>query len=860
MDLFKLLGTISINNSDANEALEKTSKTADQTKSKLSNAFSSIGKGAAKLGTAVAAGVGAAVAGVSALATAAISSYADYEQLVGGVETLFKDSADRVKEYAEQAYKTAGLSANEYMETVTGFSASLLQSLGGDTAKAAEYADQAIIDMADNANKMGSDISSIQTAYQGFAKQNYTMLDNLKLGYGGTQQEMYRLMQDAEKLGAKFNSEFYMTDKGTLVADFADITEAIHVVQTEMGITGTTAKEASSTISGSISSMKSSWENLLTAMVSDDLPFEEYANNFVDSATTAVNNLIPRIITALGGVVQLIDQLAPVIIAKIPELFNQLLPAVIEAAIGLLTGVANVLPTLLNTIVSLIPTAVQGVKQIFATLVQIVPQLIQSLISVLPEMLPMILETLISMIVMLCGMLPQVIQPIIDYLPFIMANLITALLENLPVLIEGLITLVIAVVRAIPQLMQGIVDAAPTVISLFVSSLLGCLPQLIVGLGQLIWELLKALFLLFKAYMQYQIVGAVAIVMGLWNAIKGVFAPVGDFFKEVWSKVSEAFAPVVDFFKDVWNKVCEVFAPVVDFFKVMFENAWIAVKAVWSVVAKVFEIYWQLIRAVFTPVINFYKTIFEGAWNAVKAIWSKASGFFADVWNAVKEPFMVVSSWFKEIFTTAWNNIKNVFSGVKTFFTGIWDDIKTAFSGLGTKIGDAISSSVKMGINAVIGNAENIINGFFKMINGAIDIINKIPNVEVSKLAMIEFTRLAKGGVVDKPTPAVFGEDGAEAVVPLENNTGWLNKVAMKLHEFSTQYNGGLDRELSFKSIELQQMQVSELQTLNMTADKILAAVLMMDENMGGHLREALNGVSFDVNKREFARLVKGTI
>ena len=220
----------------------------DQASNKLSGLSSKLGNGlktAAKIGTAA---VGAAAAGITALTTAAVNNYAEYEQLVGGVETLFKTSSDKVMKYAESAYKTAGLSANAYMETVTSFSASLLQSLDGDTAAAAEKANMAITDMSDNANKMGTSMESIQNAYQGFAKQNYTLLDNLALGYGGTQAEMQRLISDAAKLSDTVDAQSM---------SFENIVEAIHVVQTEMGITGTTALEAGRTISGSVSAMKS---------------------------------------------------------------------------------------------------------------------------------------------------------------------------------------------------------------------------------------------------------------------------------------------------------------------------------------------------------------------------------------------------------------------------------------------------------------------------------------------------------------------------------------------------------------------------------------------------------------------------
>ena len=202
------------------------------------------------------AGATMAAAGLVAITKSAIANYAEYEQLVGGVDTLFKDSSKKVQEYANNAYKTAGISANEYMETVTSFSASLLQSLGGDTDKAASVADMAITDMSDNANKMGTDIGRIQDTYQGFAKQNYTMLDNLKLGYGGTKTEMERLLKDATAIsGVKYD-----------ISNLNDVYQAIHVIQGELDITGTTAKEASTTIQGSISSMKSAWTNLITSM------------------------------------------------------------------------------------------------------------------------------------------------------------------------------------------------------------------------------------------------------------------------------------------------------------------------------------------------------------------------------------------------------------------------------------------------------------------------------------------------------------------------------------------------------------------------------------------------------------------
>lgn len=258
--------------------------------------------------------IGAVTTAIAGIGTASIKSYADLEQNIGGVETLFKTSSNKVIENAEKAYKTAGMSANEYMSTVTGFSASLLQSLDNDTEKAVKYADQAIVDMSDNANKMGTSMESIQYAYQGFAKQNYTMLDNLKLGYGGTKTEMERLIADANKV-KKANGE--MADLS--IESFADVTEAIHIIQTEMGITGTTAKEAEETISGSISSMKSAWDNFLNGSGTFD--------QLVESAKIAFNNIAT-------AATELLPRIAEEIVSVLPEEF--------------VTAVKNITPILIT--------------------------------------------------------------------------------------------------------------------------------------------------------------------------------------------------------------------------------------------------------------------------------------------------------------------------------------------------------------------------------------------------------------------------------------------------------------------------------------------------------------------------------
>ena len=299
-------------------------------------------------GLGIAAAVKKGVDSIVSLTKSAVKAYGEFEQLSGGVETLFKDSADTVKKYAQEAYKTAGMSANEYMETVTGFSASLIQSLGGDTKAAANLADQAIRDMSDNANKMGTDISMIQNAYQGFAKGNYTMLDNLKLGYGGTKEEMDRLITDAMKLDSSFqaNTKTVIKNKKEvqeLDYNYADVVRAINIVQNNMGITGTTAAEAADTIQGSIASTKAAWENVLTS-IGTGKGMKNATKNLVESAKNVIKNIKPVVKRALSGVGNLIAGLAPVIVKEAPGLIFSVVPSFIRSRTRKIRDTAKLTP------------------------------------------------------------------------------------------------------------------------------------------------------------------------------------------------------------------------------------------------------------------------------------------------------------------------------------------------------------------------------------------------------------------------------------------------------------------------------------------------------------------------------------
>lgn len=510
------------------------------------------GKSAIKLGDLIKANVisSAIIGGIKALGSAmvglakgafnlgkqSIESFAEYEQLIGGVDTLFKESSGKVQEYANNAYKTAGLSANAYMETVTSFSASLLQSLNGDTAKSAEVANMAITDMADNANKMGTSMESIQDAYQGFAKQNYTMLDNLKLGYGGTKSEMERLLQDATAIsGVEYD-----------ISNLNDVYQAIHVIQGELGITGTTAKEASETIQGSVSAMKSAWQNLLTGLADENADLDLLINNLVDSVTTVGENILPLIPTIIQGVgvmaYQLISEMIPQIASMIPQLINDTLPMIIQALDLAITSILSVLPQITQAVSELLPvilsTLVGMLPEIIDAGVQIILSLAMGIADSLPTLIPAVVDAVLTIVENLIGNIDMIIDAgiqlligladgllvalpdLIDRIPIIITNLLSALSSNLPKLVQAGIQLIV-------QLSVGLVKAIPQLVSK--------IPEIIRGIVTAFANYYKELFNV-----------GVNLLKGLWEGIK-------SWAGELWNKVKSLGNKITGWFKDAFK-------------------------------------------------------------------------------------------------------------------------------------------------------------------------------------------------------------------------------------------------------------------------------------------------------------------
>ena len=649
MELFKLFGIIEVNNKSANDALDETSEKGQKAESKLSKVMTGLGKGAAAVGKAVGAGMVVAGTAVAGLATQSIQAYASYEQLVGGVDTLFKESSGKVQEYARNAYKTAGLSANEYMETVTSFSASLLQSLGGDTEKAADKANTAITDMSDNANKMGTTMEMIQNAYNGFAKQNYTMLDNLKLGYGGTKEEMQRLLADAEKLsGQKFD-----------ISSYADVVDAIHVIQTEMGITGTTALEASETISGSAGSVKAAWQDLMVAFISDDLSLDTQINNFVASVSTMAENLIPKIGVALGGIVQMIDKLAPQILAKFPEILSQLLPSILEAATGLLNSFVTILPQTLQTIISVISSYAPTLFSTFGNLITGIADYIQTNLPIITEKAREMMEGLGAKIQ---ENLPSFISKGLD----ILMGLSETILQNIPVLASIGMEMIMSLVKGIVASLPELIAKAPQIITNFANTISRSMQTILVQGAQIVWELIKG------------IVGAIPdlianfpkvieAIFSVWNAInwmnlgKNLMNGIKDGIKNLGGTLKETATNV---FNDLKTNVGNIFTNIQ--------------KAITSPILTA--------KTKALAVVGELQSAFI---NVAKGLLSKVGTVFNSIKTAITNPIQ-----------TAKTTIKGIVDAIKGFFTNFKISIPKipmphfGVSPSGWKIGDLLKGSI----------------------------------------------------------------------------------------------------------------------------------------------------------------------
>lgn len=749
MELFKIFGRIAL------KGQQETEDGLDSVSGKASKVGDVFLKGIGTIAKWGVAAASVAATATAALVKSAVTAYSDYEQLVGGVETLFKDSASEVQKYAANAYQTAGLSANEYMETVTGFSASLLQSLDGDTKAAAEKANVAITDMSDNANKMGTSMESIQNAYQGFAKQNYTMLDNLKLGYGGTKEEMQRLLEDAEKLSCqKFD-----------LSSYADIVDAIHVVQTEMGITGTTAKEAATTIQGSVNMTKAAWQNLVVGIADDTQDFDVLVNNFVESVTTAGNNILPRVEIALKGVGTLVEKLAPIIAKTVPNIVSTTLPSMIKAGTsmiralldGLLKAVPELIPCFKDIINQLIEVIVDNLPLIIEAAVTIAGAIVSGLVEALPDILDAGIELIQSLAQGLTTGIPTILSTAIT----IVSQLASTLIQNVPQIVQTGIQLLLGlangILQAVPQLLQEL----PGIITQMVENILSCIPMIIECGIELLTSLVDAL---------PQIIQSIVAVLP--QIINGIIEALLGHIDEIIQAGIKLLVALIDALPQIIDTICKALPQIIEaitgaLLEHLDDMIYAGVDLFMALITNLAEIK----NALASKMPEIIASIVRAIGECLGEMWEAGKRLMNKLWQGLKEVAPNIASWFKDF-------LHNLFI----------QDVNVQVD----------TSSLKSSATA------------------------KITNKSTSA------RKHAKGGVVEKGEIALLEGDGAEAVVPLHQNRMWISRVAQDMknaldygQSSSGSKNDNALLELIYELLErLPDLILEGMESVNMKVDK----------------------------------------
>lgn len=729
--------------------MNESMKDATNSATKMSSVMKGIGSSAIKVGKGLAVAGAAAATAVTALVSKSVGAFADYEQLTGGVETLFGAGGRSVEEYAQsvgksvsdiqgkydslmsaqnvvlenanKAYMTAGMSANEYMDTVTGFSASLISSLGGDTNKAADYANSALVDMSDNANKMGTDMESIKNAYQGFAKQNYTMLDNLKLGYGGTQEEMKRLLSDAEKLtGQRYD-----------ISSFADITQAIHAIQTQMDITGTTAKEASTTISGSWGSLKAAFQNVLVGLTTGGDMFDQSLDALINTAVTFGQNIIPAIKGALSGIGYLIEGLAPVIGETIPPLINDLAPTLANSAVSLISSLVNGLTQnatqFSECLSNIIIVAVAGISTVVPQLLDAASKIVSNLMQGLTNSMPQIVNGAVTLVEGLVNGLVNNIPLLIMGAVQLVTSLANGLIENLPRIIDAGVNLITGIISASYSMMPQIIQGGMQLVVNLAVGLVRAIPQLIAALPRITGAIVKG----FKSVNWFDL--GLQLIKSIWEGIKSIGS-------EMWNGVKEKTS-------ELWGGVKNVVSEKLNNIK------------------SAYDAHGRGLKGATFAAIEGVKEYYRTGYDAINQL---TGGKLGEVVNAVGEKMEVVKGKFSEAFGNVKNTVMTIFENIKN---GITEKISAAVN----KVKE-IFGSIADKVSDVWGKIKGIIKAPKIVQKGTVSIAGV--STPIPKLGL-EWN--AKGGIMTRPTAFGYangkvqmgGEAGAEAILPLR--TFWNN-------------------------------------------------------------------------------------
>lgn len=811
MDIFSLVGKITINYADAVNNIEKVSKSAKNTAETLEdvdkkadgagdsvedagqaakNADSGFTTWKATLANLASTAITKVVSGCTQLAEkmadvtkSAVGHYAEYEQLVGGVETLFKDSSGKLIDYAEKAYKTAGMSSNQYMDTATSFAASLIQGLGGDTAKAVELTNLAITDMSDNANKMGTDIGSIQDAYQGFAKQNYTMLDNLKLGYGGTQSEMIRLINDSGVLGEKIESLDNVT--------FDQMIEAIHKIQDNLGITGTTALEAGTTISGSWSSVQALFENILTKVGSKLAPtvmgFLQQLSDWMetidwDAFATSVGDALQRVFDwiqkidfttfferGMDGVENFLEKLGGLIedVPKIIQTFKDWSPLIAGVAAGFVTlKVAMAISSLIDAISkswNAYKTANEG-----ATIAQ---WLFNAALNANPIVLIVtLIAGLVVALITLWNTNDGFREAVTNAWEKI-KEVFGTVIEAIKGFFTGLVNVISQVWNTIVTAVSGAVDSiAQTVNNVF---------NVIVNTVSSVWETIKNIVTvgimliaeIISAYIQI----VTAPWMFLWENFKEYILAAWEYIKNVVSTALDVISTVIS---NVWNSIVGFLTPILEGIKETFSTIWNAIKSVISTVLSaiqsVITTVWNAIKSIVTTVISAIRSEISSAFSAIKSV-------ITSILNAIKAVFTSVWNAIKSVVTSAVNGIKSTIS------SGLSAALSIVFN---------ILNSIKNKFSSILSSAANIVQSGINKIKSFFNFSWSLPHLKLPHISIsgsfsltppsvphfgIEWYKKAMddGMVMNQPTVFGYnaktgqlmagGEAGSETVVGTQN-------------------------------------------------------------------------------------------
>lgn len=632
----------------------------ESAKSKTTSFGEKIGPGlkaAAKVGIAA---VTAAAAGIAKLTKTAVDSYATYEQMVGGVQKLYGNMGNTLKEYAERtgqtvaqaksewealegaqntvlnnaknAYKEVGMSANDYMEIATSFSASLISSLGGDTQAAAEQTQVAMKAIADNVNTFGTNIEDVTNAFKGFSKQNYTMLDNLKLGYGGTKQEMERLIADANEYAESIGLAGDLT-----IDSFSDQVTAIELIQEKQNIAGTTAREAATTIEGSLNMTKAAWDNLMTGMADDEADFGLLIDNFVQSATTFAQNVIPRIQT---------------VFTKIPDLINGLVPVVVQA-------LADIAPSLITAVVSLTANLVQ-------TIAAVLPQVISAIMNLLPSIISSILECVAAVISALGQAMPQVISAVLEMIP----ELVTALVESIPLLINAALQLVSGLALGILEALPVLLETMPQVINSMVTGLISALPQILQAAAMVILALVDGIVQNLPSIVQsaidiiYSLVGTLTNATNLFLILDAILTIMWKIYEGISSNLPYIIEAALQIITSLASGLLQFLPQLIKaILQIMLAVAAAIISAIPSILESTAKIIWNL--------LSYLKNdAGPRLVNTIKTFPERIKGIFNSLANSAK-------TWGSDFMTAFINSIKAKINSLVSTVSGLAKKIRS---------------------------------------------------------------------------------------------------------------------------------------------------------------------------------------